>query len=179
MEKESLMKNIKAGNKEAFRQFYELYAPSAIRTATAITRNSELAKDAVQETFIRVYRYIDRYDPRLPFDPWFYKILSNECLRLMKKEARQQHHEQTEVDNGNGLTIPPFDRLTELYNMIQQLDDIYRIPLVLKYIKGLTEKEIAHILSLNHNTVKSRLFKGRKRIKEQFHNLGKEDVPNE
>ena len=46
-----------------------------------------MAKDAVQETFIRVYRQISSYNPELPFDPWFYRILTNECLRLLKKEA--------------------------------------------------------------------------------------------
>ena len=87
MEKEELIRNIQAGDKDSFREFYEAYADYAIRTASAITRNREMAKDAVQETFIRVYRQIGSYNPELPFDPWFYRILMNECLRLPKERV--------------------------------------------------------------------------------------------
>ena len=57
------------GDKESFRRFYNAYSESAIRIASAITRNREMAKDAVQETFIRVYRQIGSYNSELPFDP--------------------------------------------------------------------------------------------------------------
>lgn len=169
---DSLEKNwltlIKFGDKKAFRQLYNAYANTAIRTASAITRNREQAKDAVQETFIRVYRQIGSYDESLPFDPWFYRILTNECLRVMKKEASHSKYvEQIELS-------APYEEehLFDLYSLIQSLEDHQRIPIILKYIKGFSEKEIAEILSLNQNTVKSRLFKGRKRLKEQ---LMKED----
>jgi RNA polymerase sigma-70 factor (ECF subfamily) len=52
-----------------------------------------------------------------------------------------------------------------LVEIIQSLDDLYRIPLILKYIKGFSEKEIADIMELNQNTVKSRLFKGRQNLR--------------
>ncbi|MEK5040256.1 RNA polymerase sigma factor [Sporosarcina sp. FSL K6-3457] len=168
------IRNIQAGDKEYFRHFYEAYANYAIRTAFAITRNREMAKDAVQETFIRVYRQINSYNRELPFDPWFYRILTNECLRLLKKESPLSKFEQPDLENDPALAEQSFDHLSDLYDTIQSLDDLHRIPLILKYIKGFTEKEIADILDLNHNTVKSRLFKGRKRLKEQLDLVEKE-----
>ncbi|CAM3239505.1 RNA polymerase sigma factor [Filibacter tadaridae] len=159
---------IQSGDKDAFHQFYEAYADSAIRTASAITGNREMAKDAVQETFIRVYRQIEQYNPDLPFDPWFYRILTNECLRLLKKESPLSKFELPDLENNPTLAEESFDQLSDLYDTIQSLDDVHRIPLILKYVKGFTGKEIADILRLNHNTVKSRLFKGRKRLKEQL-----------
>lgn len=159
---------IKSGDKEAFRQFYDAYANTAIRTASAITRNREQAKDAVQETFIRVYRQIGSYNASLPFDPWFYRILTNECLRIMKKESTYSKY----IELSEQSTPSKENQLFDLYSLIQSLEDHQRIPIILKYIKGFSEKEIAEILSLNQNTVKSRLFKGRKRLKEQ---LMKED----
>lgn len=60
---------IQSGDKDSFRRFYEAYSEYALRTASAITRNREMAKDAVQETFIRVFRQINSYNPNLPFDP--------------------------------------------------------------------------------------------------------------
>ncbi|WP_342514056.1 RNA polymerase sigma factor [Sporosarcina sp. FSL K6-1522] len=168
METNDWIQKIQAGDKESFRLFYEAYADYAIRTASAITRNREMAKDAVQETFIRVYRQIHSYQPELPFDPWFYRILTNECLRLLKKEAPLSKFEHPDLENDPALAEQSFDHLADLYDTIQSLDDAHRIPLILKYIKGFTEKEIADILGLNHNTVKSRLFKGRKRLKKQL-----------
>ena len=56
MEKDEWIVMIKRGNKESFRHFYYAYSESAIRIAAAITRNREMEKDAVQETFIRVYQ---------------------------------------------------------------------------------------------------------------------------
>lgn len=175
MQKNSWIHKIKQGDKESFRAFYEAYADYAIRTASAITRNREMAKDAVQETFIRVYRQIGSYNSELPFDPWFYRILTNECLRLLKKESLFSNLKHSDLENELSLAVESFDHLSDLYNTIQALDDGHRIPLILKYVKGFTEKEIADILGLNQNTVKSRLFKGRRRLKEQLDLIDKED----
>lgn len=175
MEIDKWLAKIRTGDKESFRYFYEAYAESAIRTASAITKNREMAKDAVQETFIRVYRQINNYNPDYPFNPWFYRILTNECLRLLKKESSLSTFEHPNLENNSAISIESFDRLSILYNTIQSLDDIHRIPLILKYVQGFTEKEIADILSLNQNTLKSRLFKGRKRLKDQLNSISKED----
>ncbi|MFD1927918.1 RNA polymerase sigma factor [Sporosarcina siberiensis] len=174
MMQDDWIEKIKNGDKESFRQFYEAYSNYAIRTASAITRNTEMAKDAVQETFIRVFRQIGSYNPDLPFDPWFYRILTNECLRLLKKEALLSKGGHINLENDPTLVEESFDQLSDLYETIQALDDSHRIPLILKYIKGFTEIEIANILGLNHNTLKSRLFQGRKRLKEQLERTGEE-----
>ena len=160
---EKWLAKIRMGDKEAFRYFYKTYAEFAIRTASAITKNREMAKDAVQETFLRVYRQIDGYNPDFPFNPWFYRILTNECLRLLKKEFSLSTFQHTDLENKRSISIESFDQLSILYETIQSLDDIHRVPLILKYVQGFTEKEIAEILSINQNTLKSRLFKARKR----------------
>src|SRR3954454_2985409 len=121
-----MIRNILAGDKESFRIFYEAYADYAIRTASAITRNREMAKDAVQETFIRVYRQIGNYNPELPFDPWFYRILMNECLRYLKKESPLSKFEHPDLENDPSLAVESFDHLSDLYDTIQSLDDMHR-----------------------------------------------------
>lgn len=175
MEIEQWLANIRMGDKASFQSLYKAFAPAAIRTASAITKNREMAKDAVQETFIRVYRQIDSYNPNLPFSPWFYRILTNECLRLLKKEAPISIFEEPNLENNEKIAVESFDELSILYDTIQSLDDIHRIPLILKYVQGFTEKEISTILSLNQNTLKSRLFKGRKQLKALLNSTSKED----
>lgn len=166
---------IQNGDREAFRSLYDEYINYAIRTAKAITRNEELAKDAVQEAFIRVYRNISAYNPTLSFAAWFYRILVNECNRLLNKEKKLVPTDISLVENHTLLLEHSAEGVLDLYEIIQHMEDLYRIPLLLKYIKGFSEKEIAEILDLNQNTVKSRLFNGRNLLKKQLNRIEMEE----
>jgi len=165
---DDILEDIRNGSRDAFKQFYDMYENYAIRTAKAITRNDEHAKDAVQEAFIRVYRNISSYNSTLPFDAWFYRILVNECYRILSKEKKNTPIDTSTMENKEQLREHSKENLSDLYSMIQNMADIYRIPILLKYIKGFSEKEIATILDLNQNTVKSRLFNGRNLLKTQL-----------
>ncbi|UMZ73044.1 RNA polymerase sigma factor [Natranaerofaba carboxydovora] len=159
---------ITAGDKQAFQNLYEKHIDSALRTAMAITRNENIAKDAVQETFIRVYKNLDSFDTDKKFTPWFFKILTNECNRLLKKESKILKL-NTPLDGKEFKTASAAEEdYDELYEAIQSLKDSCRLPIILKYLQGFSEKEIAQILSLNQNTVKSRLLKGRQVLKEKL-----------
>lgn len=155
-------------DKNEFRTVYDTYFQEAQRVSLAITRNRELAKEAVQETFIRVYNNIDLYDETQPFEPWFFRILSNECMRILKKEGKVVQLSGYLEGNASNTSAEEDIEVTEVYEEIQNLKDIYRIPIVLKYLNGFSEKEIANILELNLNTVKSRLYKGREQLKSRL-----------
>src|SRR5690625_1501481 len=160
-----MIKKIKKGKKHAFKTLYERYTDYAHRTAYGISKNKYDASDIVQETFIKVYRNIDSFDVTKPFKPWFYQILVNEARRYMKKNTRQAisveqeekleffHQKNQEQEND------------ELNFALEQLDENDRYILILKYINGFKEREIADLLKLNINTVKSRLYKARQRLK--------------
>lgn len=167
MEKDVIAR-VKEGDKQAFEQLYNEYAEYAIRTAFAITKNSADASDAVQEAFIKVYRNIIFYDEEKPFKPWFYRILVNECNRITKRKSKVIPIDQYLDDHSMGSQRDDykFEEYEELYAAIQGLKEINRIPIILKYLNNFSEKEIAEILDVNINTVKSRLFKGRERLKQ-------------
>ena len=114
---------------ELFEELYRLYADRAIRTATAVTGSPASAADVVQETFIRVYRNLGAYDGSKPFDPWFNRILYNECNRYLKKHARVVPSEISEEGSSSETDTYDFDRHGEVYEMVQRLDDQHRIPL--------------------------------------------------
>lgn len=163
-----ILQRVKEGDQEAFELLYNKYADYALRVATAITRSEITAADAVQETFIRVYHYIVDFDLNRPFQPWLYRILINECNRLMKKKGKTVSISDY-LENDMSFAkddIHQFEEYELLYKAIGKLDDINRIPIVLKYLKGFSEAEIAEILAINQNTVKSRLYKGRQKIKK-------------
>lgn len=166
MEKELILK-IKDGDQQAFRQLYDLYFDYAMRSAIAITSNHSTAADVVQETFIRVYRNIVDFDEDKNFKPWFYRILVNECNRYLKKYSKvipMEINEEVNLPPDNDLHN--FVEYEDLYEGIQELEEHNRIPLVLKYLNDFTDHDIALVLELNVNTVKSRLFKGKRKLKE-------------
>ncbi len=160
----AIIKNIINGDKEAFQKLYDEHFHRALRSAAAITKNKEMAKDAVQETFIRVYLNISSYDITKPFEPWFYRILINECNRMLKKGSTLVLVDPPSLEDISVAQREKED-FSNLYETILSLNDIYRIPIVLKYLQGFAEKEIAKVLDLNLNTVKSRLYKGREKLK--------------
>ncbi|MEW9123725.1 MAG: RNA polymerase sigma factor [Thermotaleaceae bacterium] len=167
-----VIQDIVNGDKEAFRKLYDEHFDRALRSAVAITKNKEAAKDAVQEAFIRVYTNISTYDTTKPFEPWFYRILINECNRILKKGSRLLLVEPPLLEAIPSDT-PDKENFRDLHEMILSLKDIYRIPVVLKYLQGFAEKEIAQILDLNLNTVKSRLYQGREKLKTELDTIAK------
>lgn len=175
-----LIKRIRQKDKEAFKELYNLYANQAIRTAIAITKNTATASDVVQETFIRVYKNLDKFDKSKPFKPWFYKILINECNRVLKTSSNIVYLEDSDKEaiTGSSADTYEFQEYEDLYAAISDLEDTVRIPIVLKYLKGFKEEEIADILSLNINTVKSRLYKGRQKLKNAMNKLSERSELN-
>lgn len=163
-----LIQAVQKKDKRAFEELYEKYSSYALRTAYLVTKSHSLASDAVQETFIRVYFSIDLFDINKPFKSWLYKILINECCRLMKKNANTVYLEDFPVflEKEKHYDNLDTERYELLYKSIRRLNDKIRIPMVLKYLRGFKEKEIADILDININTLKSRLFNGRQKIKE-------------
>ena len=171
----NLLQRLKKRDEKAFEELYNKYGEYALRVATAITKNHENAADIVQETFIRVYHYIDNFDINKPFEPWFYRILINECNRSFKKDHKNLPISDY-MDNSALFAKEDNHDFVEyqfLYEAIGNLKDIYRIPIILKYLKGFKEAEIAEILKINQNTIKSRLLKGRQYLKSALNNIKK------
>ena len=76
------------GEVEAFREMVDRYKAKAMALALNMLGNREDAEDACQETFIRIYFNLDKFDLQGSFRHWFYKILSNRCLDLLRKRRR-------------------------------------------------------------------------------------------
>lgn len=161
-----LIKKIKKGDQRAFKRLYDVYADYSLRTAYGITGNQADAADIVQEAFIKLYRKIDQYDVERPFKPWFYQLLVNEARRYIGKYPKQA----VSVESEELLDYLQTDKAyegdyEELETALEKLEENHRTVLILKYVNDFTEKEIAAILELNVNTVKSRLFKARGKLK--------------
>ena len=145
------------GEARAFDELYELLAARALRTAAGILLNTQDAADATQETFIRVWRHIDRYNHTSPFAPWFYRILLNECRRLLKKRKPAVPLEMIAERPSR------VDALTavEIKQALKRLPVRQRTAISLKYLSGLSEKEVAKLMHATLPAVKSLLTRAR------------------
>ncbi len=164
---EELHKRFRKGEASAFRTLYDTYGDRALRLARVVTKDDGLAADAVQEAFLRVYRYRRRYDAGKPFSVWLNRIVVNECRRLMAKQqglrlVTDAVQEETDVAVEDTSHYVEYQ---SLYRALEDLPETLRTPLVLKYCNGCKEAEIAEILDISHSAVKSRLYDGRQKLR--------------
>ena len=167
-----LIQRAKAGEEEALETIFRLHVEAAVRLAYLITRNWASAEDAVQEAFIQAFRSLASFREGRPFKPWFTKIVVNKSIRAKEQGPRPY---QGEEPNPHRLFQPEkraLDKegLQALFAAINSLDEGHRLPLLLKYLSGLTEAETGAALGLPVSTVKSRLYTARQRLKKQLEN---------
>ena len=167
-----LIKAIRDGDKTAMEEIFNIHINKSVKLAYMITRQWTLAEDAVQEAFIKAFKHIQSFDMNRSFLPWFTKIVVNEARRLLKKTDMYSELESLEnIDSGEVLlqdrVILQFNRKT-LLEEINKLELKYRLPIILKYYSGFSEKDISSMLSIPLTTVKIRLYRARQRLKDNF-----------
>jgi len=170
---QELIKRAKQGHQDALEQIFRCHLDSAIRLAYLITRNWATAEDAVQEAFLQAFRSLDSFQDERPFNPWFTKIVVNKAKRT--KDRLDRGHLPYEIEEPNPhRAYAPEERaldqegLDALFQAINELDDKHRLPLLLKYVSGLTEAQIADTLNIPGSRVKSRLYVARQRLKKHL-----------
>ena len=85
-----LIDRVRDGDRAAFAQLVALMHPRALRFARQMLKHAEDAEEAVQDSFVRVHRYVGGFEQGAPFDPWFFRILANRCRTLLEKRNRHQ-----------------------------------------------------------------------------------------
>ncbi len=134
-----------------------------------LCRNQPLAEDLVQETFLRAWRSLDSLQSDKAAKAWLFTILRRENARLYERYRPElvDIEGQAIAESGDNEPDSKMDREL-LHNAINRLESDYREPLLLQVIGGFSGKEIAEILELNSNTVMTRLFRARRKLKEEF-----------
>ena len=176
-----LIEESKKGNIDAFEQLIKDHKKSAYNIALRVLRNVEDAEDASQEALIKVFRSIKNFNMESTFKVWLYRIVVNTCIDFKRRKSitaisidetmdlgsgREVQREITdESSNPDALVERNFDK--QLVNdAINMLEDDFKTIIMLRDIKGFTYDEISRILDCNLGTVKSRLSRARKRLKE-------------
>jgi len=139
------------------------------RYAYWLCKNQPLAQDLVQETFLRAWRSLDSLQNDKAAKAWLFTILRRENARLYERYRPDlvDIDDQSIAESDNEEPESKMDREL-LHNAINRLESDYREPLLLQVVGGFSGKEIADILGLNNNTVMTRLFRARSKLKQEF-----------
>ena len=180
-----LVEQSRKGDVDAFEELIKDYKKSAYNIALRVLRNVEDAEDASQEALIKVYKNIQSFNMQSTFKVWMYRIVVNTCLDFKRKKSinavsidenidlggNNEIHREIADDSGNPDALVEKNFNSKLVNdAVNKLDEDYKTIIVLRDIQGFSYSEIAEILSCNLGTVKSRLNRARKSLKEILEN---------
>lgn len=144
----------------------------AYRTACLILRDPQEAEDAVQDAFLRAWRFRSSMPRDAGWKPWLYRVVVNACCsRLRRTIPRDRLRADLSAAGSLADEAPPPETLalraeeTSLVSAaLADLPEALRIPVVLRYYAGLSEKDIAVAIGRRPGTVKSRLYEARARL---------------
>jgi len=176
-----LVRRCLAGDEKAYRELIEMYQPRIFSLSLRMLRRAEDAQDVTQETFIRMFRALDRYDPQRPFGAWLYSIasrLSIDHLRRRKLQPvpltqRDRDDEEYTIDvEDPGLRPEEVASRAEEEDrtrvLIDSLPPHYRIVVLLRHQQDLSYEEISEALHLPLGTVKARIHRARALLKDRI-----------
>lgn len=135
---------------------YQLYI-----TAYTLLRNEADAEDAVCNAILNGYEHLAQLKNPKKFESWMLTITRNEALKLYNKRMDLPGNENIEQ-----LLPPAYDHHNELWDIVQTLKEDYRIVIVLFYYNSLSLRDISKVLGISIGTVKSRLNRGRKLLRD-------------
>ncbi len=159
---EALMLEFQRGSREAFEELYGRYRQSLYGFFHRRLTNSARAEDLVQETFLAVIKGSSRYEPRALVRTYVYSIAMNSLLAERRKQARDEVAGDCIPEIP---TVPSQDRTLWVRQALLKLDDTEREILMLREYDQLSYAEIAQLLRIPVNTVRSRLFRARLAMK--------------
>ncbi len=185
---DSFLERLRAGEREAFEQLIARFQAEVYGLLYRLLGDREEARDATQETFLKVYRHIGRFRGECELKTWIYRIALNQAAnsqrwwrrngdRLVSMEALR---EGTELPLGETLADPRADPEQQaiareeerlLTEALQRIKPVFRTALLLRDMEGLSYEEIAAMLCVSVGTVKSRIARGREALRQELQRL--------
>jgi RNA polymerase sigma-70 factor (ECF subfamily) len=162
---DKLISDAKKGDADAFVQLMENSKADMYKTASAILRNDADCADAISETILKCWKNIRKLKSDRYFKTWLTRILINSCNDIIRKNSRTVYVDSYEAIDKPDPSDSNKENISECFGAI---DESYRVILVLYYSQGFSVKEIADIMKMKENTVKTRLARGRKQFRKLY-----------
>ncbi len=172
------IEQVRAGDREAFRVLVEQHSRTVFRVAYRMTGNEQDAEDAVQETFLRAFRQIRRFDSRAKFSTWICRIAMNCSLDLLRARRRRHESEDFPMPDDAAGGQPSPERLA-LSHQIQQklsaamaeLSSDERAAFVLRHFEGVSVGEIAQVLGHSNGATRHSVFRAVQKLRRALEPL--------
>jgi RNA polymerase sigma factor (sigma-70 family) len=177
IEDAGLVEAVLAGDKDAYAHLLNRYKRPIFNLAYRMTLNRDIAQDLAQETFVRAYANLHRYDPELPFLNWLYTL----CLNLTRNHLSKKREVLTETGNepddwedhdpGVGYHSPESQLIEQqeikgLERVLRALPEELRETIVLRYVRELPFESVASILGVSMSATKMRVYRGLEKMRE-------------
>ncbi len=157
------------GDSQSYALLVEEYKSPIYNLAFRMTGNSEDADDLTQETFIRAYQYLWRYDPSKKFFTWLYTLALNLIRNHFKKNKKEKLSEEESALSLADKNPSAEEKLIgdqEISLYLLRLEDELRALLIMKYQQELSFEEIAQITGKSLSAIKMRIYRGLEKLKE-------------
>lgn len=170
------------GDQRAFEVLVKRYQRKVYSLAYGIVHNPEDAMDVSQEAFVKVHRYLDKFEGSASFYTWLYRIVVNLCIDHLRRAGRAHSVEYDDaIDRSQGVLaatdIVPSRQGTDPQQMLGNKETLghindglallspnHRAVIVMRELEGLSYNEMAEIMECSKGTIMSRLFHARKRL---------------
>jgi len=169
---DKIIRECQSGNIEEFKKIFDLFSKKSYNITYRILENSDLAKDVVQNTFIKVFKKIKLYKFESSFYTWFYRILMNTIYDELRKNKKTEN-----IDNlKEEFYEYSSDVMEILTREISNLSDQYKTVFILYEIEGFSHNEISSILGISVGTSKSNLNRAKAILRKKLETLYNEII---
>ena len=155
----------------ALNLLYENYSSSLYGAILKVTRNEEIAEDALQETFIKVWKNAHKYDPKkAKLFTWLFRIARNTAIDKLRS-FNNRFHKEVQIDKSNVYILPGTklnQDVLDIKEHVARLETKYQIVLNALFFEGMTQQEASDELDIPLGTVKSRLKIGLRELKKVY-----------
>jgi len=163
------------GDIEAFDELVRAHEDRVFGICLRMMRDRDAALDAVQETFVTVFRKADRYEEKAAFSTWLYRVTVNTCYDQLRRAKRRRTEPIPETadpaDPRSGDEFDAVELRPDIEKALQEMPVDFRAAVVLVDLQSLSLEQAAQILDVPIGTVKSRVFRGRRVLAESLGNL--------
>jgi len=174
------LQRARSGDEDALGTLVDAHAGALIGYLTSLTRDYHQAEDLAQETFLRAFDHLDKFDPRCPFRPWLFRIGRNLALNYLSSRAGRDRKRAEDIAEKHdiGTEISPEDALevAERRRGVERVLDLlpvhFREVLHLRYMEGLEYDAIATELDLPLGTVKTWLHRAKRAFLHEAESVG-------
>jgi RNA polymerase sigma factor (sigma-70 family) len=172
---EDLLALCKKNDRKAQIKVYELLSKKMYNTSIRIVKNSMVAEDAVQESFITVFKSLGKFRGEVPFENWLRRIVINKSIDQLRKEKMYLNNDLHELDYADSdktnfnLELEENENIIDkLKKQINILPEGYRIIFNLYYFEGYDHEEIGQILNISPSTSRSQLTRAKEKLVKQL-----------